>query len=57
MSGLIRIAEELLPWVDAVVDQCQNEFGGKKYGSRKDVIDDAVKRLVKELGVKPKEAA
>jgi len=57
LSAVVRIAEELLPWLDAVVEQTQNEFGGRKYRNRKDVVDAAVKKFVKELGVKPTEAA
>jgi hypothetical protein len=56
MSRVVRIDGALLPWIDAAVNEARDEFDSKKYGSRKDVVDDAVKRLVGELGVKPKEA-
>jgi len=53
LSAVVRIAEELLPWIDAAVKQARNEFGGQKYRNKKDVVDDAVKRLIRELKLIP----
>lgn len=53
MSSVVRISEGLLPWIDAAVEQAQDGFGVKRYLSRRDVVDDAVKKLLVELGVKP----
>ena len=56
MSAVVRISEGLLTWIDAAIDQAQDTFGVKRYLSRRDVVDDAVKKLLVELGVKPKES-
>lgn len=55
MSSVVRIADELLPYLDAAVEQVQDEFGMKRYRSRADVVNDAVKELVKKLAIRPKE--
>ncbi len=52
MYATVRISENLLQWIDAAIEQVKDEFGERKYRSRRDLIDDAVKRLLKELGVK-----
>ena len=57
MISAVKIAPELHSWLDAAVEQVVDEFGGRKYHSKKDVVDDAVKRLMKELDIKPLEAA
>lgn len=56
MSAVVRIADELLPYLDAAIDQVQDEFGMKRYRSRADVVNDAVKELIKKLAIQPKEA-
>jgi len=52
MYATVRISENLLQWIDAAIEQVKDEFGERVYRSRRDLIDDAVKRLLKELGVK-----
>lgn len=57
MSGLVRISEELLPLIDDLIKMVpKDEFGIPKYKTRIEVINDAVKELLKKYGVKPKEA-
>ena len=55
MSAVVRIADELLPYLDAAVEQVQDEFGMRRYRSRADVVNDAVKELVKKLAIRPRE--
>jgi len=57
MSTLVRISEELIPWIDAAVEQAKDELGTPKFKSQREVVDTAIKDLVRKLGVKPKEEA
>jgi len=47
-SGVVRIAEELLPKIDSIVCKVRDDFGILKYGSRKDFIDEAVKEYLRK---------
>jgi len=47
LSGLVRISDELIPLIDKVIDTSIDEFGIKKFKSRKDLIDEAVKEFLK----------
>jgi len=52
MGVAIKISEEFLPWIDSAIKQVKDEFGVRRYRTIKDVVDDAVKRLIKEVGIK-----
>lgn len=47
-SGVVRIAEELLPKIDSIVDSVRDDFGILKYSSRKDFVDEAVKDYLRK---------
>ena len=58
MSGVVRISEELLPLIDNLIENTpKDDFGIPKYKTRVDVVDDAIKELLKKYGVKPKQRA
>jgi len=38
----------LIPLIDKVIETTFDEFGDKKFGSRKDVVDEAVKDFMKQ---------
>jgi hypothetical protein len=50
MSTTVRVETQLLPYIDGLVDEAKDEFGVSLYNSRKDVIEDAVKRFLKRHG-------
>ena len=47
-SGVVRIAEELLPKIDSIVDTIRDDFGILKFSSRKDFVDEAVKEYLRK---------
>jgi hypothetical protein len=46
---VVRIATELLSPIDNAVKTAKDEFGVKRFKSRKDVVDEAVRRFLREL--------
>jgi len=54
--SLVRISEELLPHIDKAVEECRDSYGVRRYHSRRQFVDEAVKRLLRESGVTPVEA-
>jgi len=51
MSAVVRIAEELLPYLDAAIEQIRDEFGVQRFKSRVDVVNEAVKEFLKKHSV------
>ena len=45
---LVRISPEFIPAIDQLIESEKDEFGGKKFKSRRAVIDEAVKCLIKK---------
>jgi hypothetical protein len=48
-QAVVKIAPELLPLLDQVAEKSKDEFGVRRYRSRKDVVDEAVRRFLREL--------
>lgn len=55
MSATVRIANELLPYIDDVVEGEKDEFGMLKYRSRADFVNEAVKEFLNKHGVNTRE--
>jgi len=53
MSAVVRVAEELLPWMDKAVDSIKDEYGVPKFKTRKDLVDSAVKAFLDEIRETP----
>ena len=53
MSSTVRIETVLLPLVDKAIETVTDDFGAPRYDNRKDFVDDAVKRQLREFGIKP----
>jgi len=49
----VRISEELLPHIDKAVEESRDAFGVRRYLSRRQFVDEAVKRLLQIRGVTP----
>ena len=50
-TTLVRINKAYLKTIDKAVDQLTDEYGAKRWVSRRDFIDDAVKDYLQDLGV------
>jgi hypothetical protein len=50
-----RIDSKLIPLIDRAMKEIKDQFGTVKYRSRREVMDDAIKRFLLENGVCPTE--
>jgi metal-responsive CopG/Arc/MetJ family transcriptional regulator len=48
----VRISSELLPYLDAAMEQMKNEFGERLFRYRSEVVSTAVKEFIRNHGVR-----
>jgi len=47
---LVRISPQFIPAIDELIENAKDEYGGKKFRSRRAVIDEAIKSFLEKTG-------
>ena len=48
-QGVVKISPELFPAIDKVVEETKDEYGVRRFKSRRELVDEAVRQFLKTL--------
>ena len=54
-QAVVKISPELLPAIDKAVEETKDEFNVKRFKSRRELVDEAVRQYLKKLQMRKEE--